>query len=148
MGWSIGFDERWNRDIGYGVPATCDHPGCGAKIDRGLSYVCGGQPYGGDHGCGLFFCEAHTKFAGQRREYASLCLRCYHGRTAYKPTPDVPEWVQHQLTDPSWAGWRKQNPKLVKAMRESLRATNTTPRRQRWVTYSTHWRRFWPRWTK
>ena len=26
MGWSIGFDSKWNRDIGYGVPATCDYP--------------------------------------------------------------------------------------------------------------------------
>lgn len=42
MGWSIGFDSNWNRDIGYGVPAFCDHPGCTAEIDRGLAYVCGG----------------------------------------------------------------------------------------------------------
>lgn len=54
MGWSIGYDERWKRDIGYGVPATCDHPGCEEKIDRGLSCVCANQqPYGGEHGCGL-----------------------------------------------------------------------------------------------
>lgn len=44
MGWSIGFDEHWQRDIGYGVPATCDHPGCGAKIDRGLSFVTTNNP--------------------------------------------------------------------------------------------------------
>lgn len=37
MGWSIGFDTRWKRDIGYGVPAECDHPTCGAQIDRGLA---------------------------------------------------------------------------------------------------------------
>jgi len=52
MGWSIGFDSRWNRDIGYGVPAYCDHPKCNEEIDRGLAYVCcGEQPYGGEHGC-------------------------------------------------------------------------------------------------
>ena len=28
MGWSIGYDNNWNRDIGYGVPAFCDHPKC------------------------------------------------------------------------------------------------------------------------
>jgi len=50
MGWSIGFDSSWNRDIGYGVPAYCDHPKCSKKIDRGLSYVCGGEPYGGGGG--------------------------------------------------------------------------------------------------
>jgi hypothetical protein len=52
MGWSIGFDTTWNRDIGYGVPAICDRPGCGEAIDRGLSFVCGGEPYGGEKGCG------------------------------------------------------------------------------------------------
>src|SRR4051812_7048849 len=26
MGWSIGYDSNWQRDIGYGVPAFCDHP--------------------------------------------------------------------------------------------------------------------------
>ena len=30
MGWSIGYDEKWQRDIGYGVPAICDYPGCTA----------------------------------------------------------------------------------------------------------------------
>src|SRR5690606_23075125 len=53
MGWAVGYDSNWNRDIGYGVPTTCDHPGCNEKIDRGLSYVCGDEPYGGEHGCGL-----------------------------------------------------------------------------------------------
>ena len=28
MGWSIGYDTNWKRDIGYGVPAKCDHPRC------------------------------------------------------------------------------------------------------------------------
>jgi hypothetical protein len=62
MGWSIGWDGTWKRDIGYGVPAYCDHPECSAEIDRGLSYVCGGDPYGGEHGCGLFFCGKHKKW--------------------------------------------------------------------------------------
>jgi hypothetical protein len=65
MGWSLGHDNRWGkfgRDIGYGVPAPCDHPGCGAEIDRGLSYVCGTHPYGGEHGCGLHFCGDHLHF--------------------------------------------------------------------------------------
>ena len=44
MGWAVGFDNNWNRDIGYGVPAICDFPGCGEEIDRGLGYVCGGGP--------------------------------------------------------------------------------------------------------
>ena len=51
-----GVYEREGRWCGYGVPATCDFPGCGASIDRGLAYLCGGQ---GDGGCGLFFCGSH-----------------------------------------------------------------------------------------
>ena len=37
MSWAVGFDSQWDRDIGYGVPAYCDHPGCGKEIDRGLA---------------------------------------------------------------------------------------------------------------
>lgn len=59
MSWAVGYDAKWHRDIGYGVPATCDYPGCAAEIDRGLGYVCAGEPYGGEHGCGLYFCDAH-----------------------------------------------------------------------------------------
>lgn len=53
MSWAIGYDENWKRDVGYGVPAICDHPGCNEKIDRGLAFVCGGEPMGGEKGCGL-----------------------------------------------------------------------------------------------
>ena len=24
MGWQVGYDSKWQRDIGYGVPAICD----------------------------------------------------------------------------------------------------------------------------
>jgi len=51
MGWSIGYDEDWKRDIGYGVPSICDHPDCNKEINRGMNYVCGGQAYGGEDGC-------------------------------------------------------------------------------------------------
>jgi hypothetical protein len=100
MGWSIGFDSNWNRDIGYGVPAYCDHPKCSEEIDRGLSYVCCGQePYGGD-GCGLYFCSTHAGPDGK-------CSPCRHGRPPYKAKPDHPAWTKHKATHPSWAEWRK-----------------------------------------
>lgn len=57
MGWAIGYDAQWQRDIGYGVTAYCDHPRCNKTIDRGLSYVCGGEPYGGERGCGITRCN-------------------------------------------------------------------------------------------
>ena len=103
MGWSIGYDTNWDRDIGYGVPAICDHPECAEKIDRGLGYVCGkGVPYGGDDGCGLFFCVSHGG--------GHLCEKCTDGndpdRDLFEPKPDVEEWTNHKMTDPSWAQWR------------------------------------------
>lgn len=101
MGWSIGFDTRWDRDIGYGVPAFCDEPNCDALIDRGLSYVyCDQQAYGGDEGCGLYFCDKHQT------------LECVHDD--YSAKPDHPIWVSHKLTDPSWGEWRQENPGWVK----------------------------------
>jgi hypothetical protein len=114
MGWSIGYDATWKRDIGYGVPATCDHPGCGERIDRGLSYVCGNELYGGTRGCGLYFCEKHQHGRWQR------CSRCHNSRAPYTPTPDVAEWINHKLTDESWARWRAESPVEVAELRAHL----------------------------
>jgi hypothetical protein len=116
MGWGLGYDDNWNRDVGYGVPAYCDHPGCNAEIDRGLSYVCGGEPYGGDEGCGLFFCGDHMTGL----DTLQRCECCAQGKPPFKPSPDHPQWVQHQITDSTWASWRAQNPELVAKMRASL----------------------------
>src|SRR6185503_14696555 len=101
MGWSIGWDNNWKRDIGYGVPAQCDSPKCKARIDRGLSYVCGGEPYGGDKGCGLFFCSKHLYMRGGiwegERWSAQLCQRCSRYQSPYKRIKkDVPEWIKHK----------------------------------------------------
>ncbi|KAF1045655.1 hypothetical protein [Xylophilus sp.] len=102
MSWAIGFDERWQRDIGYGVPATCDHPGCGKQIDRGLSYVCcDEEPYGGNEGCGLYFCEQHRGDEGK-------CERCTAGKPPFEPTADTAEWTHHKATHWSWAEWRAE----------------------------------------
>lgn len=101
MGWSVGYDEKWKRDIGYGVPSICDHPDCDAEIDRGLAYVCkDSEPYGGD-GCGLYFCDKHRAWLG--------CERCELDQPPFTPKPDTREWVEHKMTDPSWATWREEN---------------------------------------
>ena len=105
MGWSIGYDDRWQRDIGYGVPAWCDHPDCNERIDRGLSYVCGGEPYGGERGCGLYFCERHLLIHARLPQ---LCERCSKRRNPFKPKPEHSEWVHHKATDPSWEEWRRE----------------------------------------
>lgn len=112
MSWSIGYDSNWKRDIGYGVPAYCDAPKCVAKIDRGLGYVCGGEPYGGDSGCGLYFCGKHLTWNNK-------CLRCTRYKSPYKEiSPDHPEWIQHKLLHPSWAQWRKENPDEVAKLQQ------------------------------
>jgi hypothetical protein len=106
MGWSLGYDDIWQRWVGYGVPAYCDHPGCGAEIDRGLAYVCGGEPHGGDEGCGLFFCGQHILGIGTDQR----CAPCRHGDAPFFPTPEHPTWVAHVCADPSWAEWRAAEP--------------------------------------
>lgn len=127
MGWSIGYDDQLQRDVGYGVPATCDHPGCGAAIDRGISHVCGGEPFGGENGCGLHFCGDHLSLRyvdpGEDPEepcLGPLCAACAEGKPHFPLTPDTPVWLQHKLTDPSWLDWRDTHPKEVLAMQQRL----------------------------
>jgi hypothetical protein len=112
VGWEIGFDTNWDRDIGYGVPAYCDHPDCNEEIDRGLAYVCGGEPYGGDAGCGLYFCENHHSHYrdadDDNDESHSLCERCAKGLDPFDPKPEHPRWLAWKETDESWAEWRKE----------------------------------------
>lgn len=104
MGWSIGYDEHWQRDVGYAIPAWCDYPDCEAVIDRGLSYVCGGEPYGGESGCGLYFCSDHMYGSPQ------TCPRCDAGKEPFPAKSDHPDWLHHKATDPSWAQWRAELP--------------------------------------
>ena len=118
MGWSIGYDDKWKRDIGYGVPSVCDHPGCPENIDRGLSYVCGGEPYGGEYGCGLFFCSAHLYLSLRRPQ---RCARCFRYRKPFTPTADTKRWIRWKLTDDSWQQWRDENPQAVQVMQGALR---------------------------
>ena len=118
MSWAVGFDSHWQRDIGYGVPAYCDHPECHAEIDRGLSYVCGGEPYGGETGCGLYFC-------GKHRDADNVCERCAVLASWFTAKPDHPTWIQHKLTDESWQRWRDENPDEV----SKLAACQSSPER-------------------
>lgn len=60
MGWANCGTDSKGRRIGYAVPAKCDHPGCKARIDRGLSYACGGM-HGSSDGCEDYFCGDHLK---------------------------------------------------------------------------------------
>ena len=115
MGWSIGFDSNWNRDMGYGVPAKCDHPDCDKDIDRGLAFVCGSDPFGGEHGCGLYFCSDHLYFEEIDDRLIQLCEKCSKKDydNPFIPKPDTQEWIDWKMTDPSWEEWRKENPEWV-----------------------------------
>lgn len=116
MGWALGFDKNWNRDVGYGVPAFCDHPECNEVIDRGLAFVCCEEEmYGGENGCGLYFCPKH-------RGLSNKCERCDAGEDPFTPKPDHPEWVNHKLTDESWSEWRDKHPEEVAAMQQPTNA--------------------------
>jgi hypothetical protein len=131
MSWAIGWDGEWKRDIGYSVPAVCDHPDCDTEIDRGLSYVCGGEPYGGEVGCGLYFCEQHLTFAFLEDEDETmspqLCEVCaaefgkddYEGKM-FEPKPDTKEWMRWKLNHGSWAEWRDNHPDEVKNMQKQV----------------------------
>ncbi len=61
MGWgNCGTDSK-DRPIGYMHDATCDYPGCGEKINRGIAYACG-RMHGGDDemgSCEKYFCPKH-----------------------------------------------------------------------------------------
>lgn len=107
MGWSIGYSEAWKRDIGYGVPAYCDHPKCNRVIDRGLSHVCGGEHDGGEKGCGLYFCTDEHLSGFSYDQRCPKCARYDH--KPYKAKPDHPDWISHKLTDESWQQWRDEN---------------------------------------
>lgn len=115
MSWSIGGPDERGRWVGYGVPAYCDHPKCNAEIDRGLSYVCGGEPYGGEFGCGLYFCGKHLTSTATKDQ---VCPRCAASRPSpyAKIKPEHPDWIHHLLIDESWAEWRAENPGEVKRL--------------------------------
>lgn len=111
--------EKDGRDQGYGVPAKCDHPDCDADIDRGVGYACGGDPM---ENCGLFFCGQHLthyRDPDTGRWSAAVCERCHDDAQPFDQKPDTQEWIDHKLTDPSWAEWRNENPKFVALHRKA-----------------------------
>ena len=106
MGWAVGYDRNWNRHIGYGVPSACDHPDCDKEIDRGLGYVCGGDMYGGEHGCGLFFCGSHLYYVNNPNLPSDdqwspqLCERCAEGFMLLDPNGEHPLGSTAQVVPP------------------------------------------------
>lgn len=94
MGYSVGWDSDNARWKGYGVPCTCEQPGCAENIDRGMSHIC--------ECCGLAFCYEHLLAGGE-------CEACTDGGPQFPAKAENMEWLQHLRTDPSWSKWRKEN---------------------------------------
>ena len=134
MGWAVG--NNGHRDIGYGVPAYCDFPGCNEKIDRGLGYLCG--DFFSDVGCGLYFCGDHMSYGlfdsegnkideDDEEEKADeagvevddsdwvsteVCFQCRDGLPSFPEKEDHPDWIWWKLNAPSWARWRSEEPEV------------------------------------
>ncbi len=65
------------REAGYAVDAVCDDKDCAAGIDRGLAYLCGNTPGGGEFGCGDYFCGGHLFHpAASGHELPQMCKPC------------------------------------------------------------------------
>jgi hypothetical protein len=78
MGWGDCGNDSQGRPIGYNFEATCDHPGCNEKIDRGLAYACGGM-HGSGEGCEGYFCDSHLRVVDSDRyelTQGQLCEQC------------------------------------------------------------------------
>lgn len=77
MGWGYcGKNSQTGQHMGYTVPCKCHKRGCPERIDRGLSYVCGGMHEGDLYGCGYYFCENHLNIVSDGSEYHQLCEKC------------------------------------------------------------------------
>jgi len=73
---------------GYGVPTTCEQPGCTEKIDRGLAHHCGETPGGDEHGCGGYFCGDHLYMNANPAASGSACRACNDRYDAQHPEED------------------------------------------------------------
>lgn len=77
MGWANCGTDRTRRPIGYAHTATCDFPGCKAKIDRGLSFACGGMHGEDEISCDKYFCEKHLSESLERDGMGHrICAEC------------------------------------------------------------------------
>ncbi len=78
MGWADCGTDSNGRPIGYAFEATCDHPDCSERIDRGLSYACGDMHGEDEVSCEKYFCEMHRNYlieAPDGRELP-ICQSC------------------------------------------------------------------------
>lgn len=138
MSWSIGYCSNHKRDIGYGVPAPCDHPGCNVIIDRGMSYLCCENIHH-SVSCGGYFCAEHRDNYVYADEVPDMddeelealgldgseaeeddddgVIACRH---RIEPRKEAVEWLEFMLSNESWQKWRELNPERVQHFKERL----------------------------
>ena len=96
MGWANCGTDSKGRPIGYAHDATCDHPGCDAKIDRGLSYACGGMHGTRDRHdvvdvCEGYFCGEHKRCVMIEGYLIWVCFACYENLKDLDEEPEEEE---------------------------------------------------------
>lgn len=96
MGWANCGEDSKGRPIGYAHEATCDHPGCNAKIDRGLSYACGDMHGDDEISCEGYFCSAHKQniieSPDARMGTVAVCDECYAKALEAGYDPETNTW--------------------------------------------------------
>lgn len=60
-----------NMPRGYAVECVCAKPGCSAKIDRGLGYLC--------YSCTNYFCGQHLHWTAYDDRNEALEFECFAG---------------------------------------------------------------------
>ena len=91
MGWADCGTDSKGRPIGYAFEATCDHPGCDTKINRGLSYACGNMHGNTDWGCENYFCPEHLMLVDKDHD-SQLCFACHDHMQAHEA--EEAEWQE------------------------------------------------------
>lgn len=77
MGWANCGTDSKGRPIGYAHGATCDHPGCNKRINRGLAHVCGDMHGDDEISCEGYFCQEHRIGLIKRDgRYFDVCEPC------------------------------------------------------------------------
>jgi len=80
VGWArCGTDDK-GREIGYAISATCDHHDCDKRIDRGISYACGGHHLSADVYCERYFCADHMWWCEVADSF--VCAECLENNKA------------------------------------------------------------------
>lgn len=119
MGWAFCGVNDHGQEMGYGVPCTCDEPGCDEQIDRGLAHVCGGM-HKNPETCHKYYCEEHLFFTeampkGERQ----LCARCLKERESMS---NLNKWsrttLQEYLEDRGFAVYDTED---TEKLREAVR---------------------------